>query len=85
MSKVCPGKRKAQEPEDERGTEIEDPATRMMDVPIEEMSSPVTAVQSDPDAAMEEEQPQDEAMTLGQRILRISQSDPVMNRWAERG
>ena len=65
---------RALEPEGQAELEIEDPVDRMME----------SQTQGSPDVAMEEEKTQDEDMTLGQVIFRISHSDPIMNRWAER-
>ena len=65
---------RALEPEGQAELEIEDSADRMMESPA----------QAGPDVTMEEEKTQDEDMTLGQVIFRISQSDPIMNQWAER-
>ena len=57
---------------------------RTMDISTEgDVGSDVRA-QPDEDAAMEEEVAREEAMTLGQVIWKISKSDPMLNRWAEK-
>ena len=57
---------------------------RMIDIPAEGDMEPDARVQPEEDTAMEEDAARDGAMSLGQVIWKISESDPVLNRWAEK-
>ena len=57
---------------------------RTMDISAEGDVGPDVRAQPEEDAAMEEEIVDEESMTLGQVIWKISKCDPMLNRWVEK-